>query len=201
MPILPLLAASLLSAPEPDPSLWHGRFDYPTKALRQEQSGAVYLRLWFDPTGREYRCDVLQVFGDAIFAESACKAVRRAKFRPAKSSNGGPSFGATTTLRSYTLAGPEGDSVRGIKTPTEITLEDIPGFANDAIPNFGIAAQVMEDGTVAACEGSDASTPLPLVQAACDRAEQMPRQIGQDAEGNVVSYVSGLRVGPNRATN
>ncbi len=70
---------------------WLTASDYPGKAVANDKSGGVNVRLDVDATGRVTDCHVLEAGGDPIFQGQSCKFLReRARYRPARNAAGAP---------------------------------------------------------------------------------------------------------------
>src|SRR5690349_13417021 len=123
MPILSLVAASLIALPQIDPRNNRRLLDaYPIRALREGKSGAIYVRTWVDPAGKTYRCEVLQHFGGDAFRDVVCKPLLRLRQRPAVGPTGTATYGVVTTVIKYNTPGANDEEVKALRQPADITL-------------------------------------------------------------------------------
>lgn len=77
--------------PRGNPGSWVTSDDYPSRALREERSGTVGVRLSVGTNGRVTSCTVTSSSGHSDLDSEACRLLeRRARFRPAESSSGEP---------------------------------------------------------------------------------------------------------------
>jgi TonB family protein len=85
-PLSPLLA----SPPEPlNKETWIKPDDYPSRAARDEQEGAVRFSVRVSSNGRVEDCSIVSSSGYDDLDETTCKLVaRRARFKPALDENG-----------------------------------------------------------------------------------------------------------------
>ncbi len=58
---------------------------YPSEAIRKEQEGLVMLSVWVSRSGEVQSVEISQSSGVAVLDQSALKAVRKWKFKPARS--------------------------------------------------------------------------------------------------------------------
>jgi protein TonB len=65
--------------------------DYPKEAIRHRWEGTVQVEIAVSPEGRVSGCRIVRSSGYAVLDEKTCDIMRtRAKFTPAKDSNGRP---------------------------------------------------------------------------------------------------------------
>lgn len=189
MPIMSLIAAGLIALPQIDPRNMRRLLDaYPTRALREGKSGAVYVRTWVDPAGKAYRCEELRHFGGDVFRDSVCKPLLRLRQRPAVAPTGTVAYGVVTTVIKYTTPGPNDDEITALPQPADVTLD---GHAE--LSDFRIAVLVDESGGVSHCEGFEGASGN-HVELACGQARALGQPIAGDADGNPVEYVTTLLV-------
>ena len=84
---------SLRSPPTPrgNPGKWLVPDDYPSDALRNEQSAVVAFRLMIDSEGKVSDCIVANINHDEGFAKFTCGLLsQRARFNAAIDANGNP---------------------------------------------------------------------------------------------------------------
>ena len=192
MPVVSLIAASLIALPEIDPRNARSLLDaYPPSAQRQGKSGAIYVRRWVDQAGNTYRCEVLQHFGDDMFREAACKPLLRLRQRPAVSPAGAATYAVLTTMLKYITPGPNDDEIEALQQPADVSLDVNP--VGEHAPDFRIAVMVDEGGSVSHCEGFEGASGN-HVELACGRARELGQLVAGDANGNPVAYVTTLLV-------
>jgi protein TonB len=72
--------------------------DYPPSALRAEEEGTTGFRLEIGPNGRVTNCTVTSPSGSKALDDATCRLMRsRARFTPARDSNGNPTSDSTTS--------------------------------------------------------------------------------------------------------
>lgn len=87
-----------------DPGGWITRNDYPTRAIREEWTGLTRLRLTIGSDGRVAGCEVTSSSGHPELDNVACDRVtRRARFEPARSSDGAAMAGRYETSVRWVL--------------------------------------------------------------------------------------------------
>ena len=192
MPILMLVAAGLIAAPQSDAGLRQTVLNnYPVKAIREAKSGAVRMQVWIDPAGKVYRCEVVQLVGDEVFRTNACKPFAGQVVQHAVALDGSASYGMIAPFMRYVTRGRMEREVRALPDPADITLDRTGAAA--AAHDFKIVVQVEGDGRVSHCEGLE-DAPVGFVERACARATESTQPIGTDEAGTPVRYVSELLV-------
>lgn len=79
------------ATPKGKPGDWVTSDDYPSRALRENRSGVVGLRLDVGADGRATNCTVTSSSGHSDLDSTACQLViRRARFKPATGTDGAP---------------------------------------------------------------------------------------------------------------
>jgi protein TonB len=74
-----------------NPGTWISDADYPSSALRAEESGTTGFRLEIGANGRVTNCTVTSSSGSSALDSATCRLLRsRARFTPAKDQNGNP---------------------------------------------------------------------------------------------------------------
>lgn len=191
MPILSLIAASLIVVPKPDERFIRKVVDdnFPVQAqIGGGQSGAVRARYWLEPDGKVYRCEALQVFGGEIFRPAVCKSIIGFRLGRAAAVGGSSSYGMITSMVFYTVrGGRSGREIQSMQRPADLTL------AGTNSAEIRIAVQVQSDGSVTHCEGIDGAAQA-LVDRACAEAKSRGAPPGTDAAGSPISYVTALIV-------
>ena len=77
------------ASPKGNPGGWATDADYPSSAVRAEESGTTGFRLEVGPDGRATSCSVTSSSGSSTLDEATCRLVqRRARFTPAKDTTG-----------------------------------------------------------------------------------------------------------------
>jgi protein TonB len=79
------------ASPRGNPGSWATTNDYPSRALREEREGTTSFRVTVGPDGRVADCQVTGSSGHPDLDAATCENVRRrARFTPAKDSEGNP---------------------------------------------------------------------------------------------------------------
>jgi protein TonB len=79
------------ATPKGKPGDWVTSDDYPSRALRENRSGVVGLRLDVGADGKATNCTVTSSSGHSDLDSTACQLViRRARFKPATGTDGAP---------------------------------------------------------------------------------------------------------------
>lgn len=80
--------------------------DYPQSAIEREEEGAVTVRLTIGTNGRVSGCDVTSGSGSRSLDSTTCRVLRsRARFTPARDSNGNPTTDSITQRIRWVLSG------------------------------------------------------------------------------------------------
>jgi protein TonB len=80
--------------------------DYPDSALRNEETGTVVVRLHIGTNGRVSGCDVVQSSGHTALDNATCRLLSsRARYTPAKLSDGQPTTDTDTARITWRIAG------------------------------------------------------------------------------------------------
>ena len=192
--MITVLAASLMAVPQVTTRTARNIVQaYPISAMRQGKSGAVTVRIWIDPRGQVYRCEPLQLVGDAVFKQAACKDHRRWRVGVAKAADGTPAYGVLTMLVKYFRAHDEaGDRIQALPDAADMILR-VSSNANQSYPDVRVVVEVASDGTITHCEGIEGTADA-LTQRVCAAAIQQRTHIATDAAGNPVPYVEPLLV-------
>lgn len=83
--------AATKAAPRGAPGNWVTPDDYPSRALREGRTGTTGFRLEIGPNGQVTNCTVTSSSGHADLDAEACRLLtRRARFKPAKGTDGNP---------------------------------------------------------------------------------------------------------------
>lgn len=189
MPIVAFAAASLIALPVPRDSRQLVE-NYPASAIMQEKSGAARIRVLINPNGKPYRCELIQLFGDQVFAKAACDAYSRIQTTVPRKHDGQPAYAVASPLARYTLAGFAGERVRQIPNPVDVGLST----ASVSTPvTFSIAIEVETDGKVSYCEANGEARPE-LLSLACADLQTRGRFVVTNEKGEPVSYVTSLEV-------
>lgn len=190
MPVLSLLAASLI-VPQPDERFMRKVIgNFPAAAQMRNESGAVLVRYWVEPDGKVYRCEPLQVFDGEIFRPAVCKSVIGLRFGRAAGAGGSATYGMLTQTVIYAIQGGRyGPRSRSNPKHADFTLE-VPGAAISST-DIRIAVHVQPDGSVTTCEGLDGAEET-LAEHACTEARSRGAPVGTDPGGSPISYVTAL---------
>lgn len=83
-----------------------GADDYPQDAIRNNETGSTTVRLSVDTRGRVSGCDVTSSSGSRSLDRATCRILQsRARFNPAKLSNGQPTTDTVTQTITWRLQG------------------------------------------------------------------------------------------------
>ncbi|BAV64751.1 energy transducer TonB [Sphingobium cloacae] len=89
-PPAPPVAATRAS-PRSSPGSWLSDADYPSRAQREERAGTAGFKLEIDGDGRVTSCTITSSTGHPDLDEATCRLLpKRARFKPAKGSDGQP---------------------------------------------------------------------------------------------------------------
>ena len=78
--------------------------DYPAAAMRNEEQGTVSIRLTIGSDGRVSGCDIASSSGSSSLDSATCNIIRRrARFTPARDSNGQPTSDSMTQRITWRL--------------------------------------------------------------------------------------------------
>ncbi|MFM5930174.1 MAG: energy transducer TonB [Novosphingobium sp.] len=194
---------NLPAQPQSAPGSWINSFDYPSKALREELTGAVLAELHVNRWGSVADCVIVGSSGHAILDEETCRlVVRRARFFPATDASG-KAIAGTATLR-FVWALPDGPAPQG-QTQYRIATDGYPrgprlenpdwsvlragDYPADALARKSegpslIALDIDAAGKVTGCSVRQSSGDPVLDQAACKLAMQRARFVpGADVAG------------------
>lgn len=189
-------ATVVLAAPQwPERSSREILSDYPTWALREEQSAFVYFELFVDPKGNVQRCDIVASAGNERLAKQVCTMNRRTKMRPAVDINGEPTFGKRRDEIKLVLPGTElGEEVSNLKANAQyqLAVKSLPPEDGNR-KQISLAMQIGRDGLVEACaeKNGDGSA---YSEAACTFLQDDRFAIETGKEGTPVSYVNEVSV-------
>jgi hypothetical protein len=107
-------ATGLLSAPEMLP----GEIQYPSMAIRRNQSAAALMDVVIDPQGVPVGCQTLETFGDEKLADEICDMQGALRYKPATNDAGEPSYGIARLLIKLSIVGTkQGDWVNELYSP------------------------------------------------------------------------------------
>ncbi|WP_245174048.1 energy transducer TonB [Erythrobacter sp. A6_0] len=85
---------------------WAARIqsDYPSSALRRDESGTVTMRITVGANGRVEACSVTGSSGSSALDDAACRGMQRyARYNPALNAAGNPISATTTQSIRYVL--------------------------------------------------------------------------------------------------
>lgn len=98
---------AVAATPRGRPQSWVTTDDYPSSALRAEAQGTTAFRLDVGTDGRVTNCTVTSSSGHSALDDQTCKLLmRRARFNPAKDSNGNATTGVYSSRMKWEI--PEG---------------------------------------------------------------------------------------------
>jgi TonB family protein len=112
------------------------RDDYPASARSRSEEGTTFFRLTIGPDGRAADCAVERTSGSPALDEATCRTLRsRARFTPARDTDGNP---AADTIRSgiaWRLEGPPAEvPFRAPPPPVMVAVEPPPAMRPTAPP-------------------------------------------------------------------
>lgn len=85
----PAIIKAERAKPKGNPASWATTDDYPSSAIRAEESGTTGFRVEVGPDGRVSSCSVTRSSGSSTLDDATCRLVtRRARFAPAKDTSG-----------------------------------------------------------------------------------------------------------------
>ena len=195
--ILLAAAAASLSAPQPvNLRDWFNSDDVPFAAM---QSGRLYLvgfSLVVSPTGEVVECLLDVKSGVREIDQRSCsRPLSRARFRPATSLNGQPSYGVYRTHAHWIVSGRPVDLPKVVVPTIDLKVNRLPdGIASPAIVRVMFA--VDEGGQPSSCmeeppHGPEPGAPQPRLAAiACGEIVRTFRATAlKDRRGKAVSSV------------
>lgn len=198
-----LLLANALAAPTFAPDVVKRIQDYyPIELLRKGVQTSFAAELVFLPDGRVSNCRVVELVGDAAFADHLCRALVGLQGTPARDREGNPSYGIMRKVFSWTISAP------GVKTLQPLSGSQMRLIVNKlpvGVDHIGIllALSMSENGAVVECTRGPAVTdrgkPMEqaseaYVKAACQQAQGVPPLIVRAPTGEKVPYVANLSV-------
>lgn len=108
------LMAAMLALPQMVPN----QIDYPSSALRRNQSAAALLELIVDPEGGLVDCITRATFGDEDLAEDICKLQSNAELTAARDAQGNAAYGVLRVLITYSIIQTEdGRDIHRLQAP------------------------------------------------------------------------------------
>lgn len=88
-PILPTLPDPIAAIPRGDPGSWIMERDYRSRWIRENLSGVASFTLEIDTRGKVSECTITRSTGHDVLDGATCRLLtRRARFNPARNSNG-----------------------------------------------------------------------------------------------------------------
>jgi TonB family protein len=156
--------AAQLSAPL-SKEMWFKGTDTPVAQLAKIGHARVLIRITVDPNGALLGCNVEESSGDALIDGLACKLTRqRARFVPARASDGSPSYGVRR-LPVHWLISPEPLPLQGDMT---VLVNRLPkGLKSPAVVLVAFAAD--SQGRISSCGADDKNRTPELVAMACEQ--------------------------------
>ena len=190
--LLSLISGAVVAATPATPQPWFEFRDYPMKAFEQNAEGVARFELLIAPDGQVADCKIVSSSGNAELDKASCfLASKRAKFRPARNSDGQPLWG---TYRSQALwALPEHHMISPPAPDLEVSLNALPAGTKEP-PAVKLAYSVDQQGNPnpASCTMIPSSLQQPplLVQLGCkELLEQTPRTPVVSPSGQPVAAV------------
>ncbi len=88
----------IAATPRNDPSRWVTDGDYKSRWIREELVGRATFRLDINANGKVENCSITRSTGHAVLDQATCSLIsKRARFKPAKASDGSPTSGVYTS--------------------------------------------------------------------------------------------------------
>ena len=172
--------------------------DYPVEALFNEEQGEVVFILLVGPDGRVRACTVTAASGSPSLDETTCRLMRsRARFTPARRSDGAPEFDTVRSRIAWRLTGEvrQGDAVPVHRARPMRRLSDF--FRHDDFPadvrassspaTAQFTLDITPEGRVGNCTPGRSSGYPAFDEAACRIMQQRARFTpARDRAGNPV---------------
>ncbi len=170
---IPILAAALVIAPQPNVQAQIGPQDYPQAHLEAEHSAAALLEFVVSPDGKIENCRVLSFVGNEALTKAMCRLERQSSWRVARDGDGNPAYGVVRTLFKMTIPGTvDGDRITRMSqaSDVELTVQRLPAGISSPF-DVKVELKVDQSGAVQICQpNSDAVIPSALAKIACDQA-------------------------------
>lgn len=165
--LLSLLAGTVVAANPVTQPPWFSFEDYPMKAFEKKWEGVTRFELLISPDGSIASCKILSSSGHEELDRTTCfLSQKRAKFQPARSTEGQPVWGvyrsqALWALPEHRLSAPPAPDL-------EISVNKIPDGASQP-PAVKLAYAVDAQGNTSACTVMPTSLKQPqaLVDVGC----------------------------------
>ena len=167
--LLSLVSGAVVAATPVTAEPWFEFRDYPMKSFERKFEGVTRFDLLIDPQGRVAGCTVTGPSGDPQIDKATCfLSMKRAKFRPARNSEGQPVWGTYRTQAVWTL--PEDHIDVPAAPDLEVSVNQLPaGTEQPAAVKLAYAVDQHGTPTPGTCTmlPSSLRQPQALVQLAC----------------------------------
>ncbi|MBL8647615.1 MAG: TonB family protein [Sphingosinicella sp.] len=144
--------------------------DYPTASIRRNEEGATLSLVVVDPQGKVVRCETIVSSNHPLLDQAACKAIKRARAKPAKDRNGEIVYGAFKRWNLFFMPAP--GSRPNSPFPESVDVEYIVNRLPDGSPPYAISVvNVVVDaqGTAESCDIAHSGGAPALDAIACDQ--------------------------------
>jgi TonB family protein len=195
--LISILASSVIAATPATPQPWFNfAEDYPMKAFENRWEGVTAFELLIAPDGQVARCTVTKSSGHELFDARTCLiAQKRARFNPARGSNGQPVYGVYRSEAVWAL--PE-HKVNGTAGPDlEINLNKLPAGTTEPAA-VKLAYAVDPEGKTSECTVMPTSLRQPQVLVDIGCKELLNREAGKPVIGLSGQPVSAVKSGAVR---
>ncbi|HKY82707.1 MAG TPA: hypothetical protein VJM09_14680 [Sphingobium sp.] len=186
------LAAALMTPARPlAPESWMRDEDYPMRSLQTAERGYVFVNITTSPTGQPLHCD--PIFPSAL-ATAMCKILLdRARFEPARDSQGTPTYGVYQHLVTFRIPGTTAPR-RPSRAMLDLTVDRLPdGIADPSTVRVHLL--VDGNGHSLTCQPIRHEQAQPervtalLGPTACDQLGATTLPIARDEAGKAVESV------------
>lgn len=173
--LLALISGTVVAATPVTPQPWFEFHDYPMKAFERNSEGVTGFQLLISPDGRVADCSVTSSSGDADLDKASCfLATKRAKFRPARNSDGQAVWGTYRTEALWAI--PEHHVVSTAAPDLEVSLNALPaGTKQPAAVKLAYAVDEQGNPDLASCTVLPSSLNQPQVLAELGCKELLER--------------------------
>ena len=187
---LAIAAAAQLAAPQQLGDLVNA---YPAAAVERGQQGSVAYSVLLDTKGKPLLCSLERVEG-ANFGPMICQAALKARYRPARDSDGKPAHGLIRSTIRFRLPDAPAMPPFGREADLSLNVQPRPGFLEKPT-EIAVTAAIDVDGKIADCafEGNKKEAQLASVACAQLKAQWSGAPVS-DGQGNKWRHVRKLNV-------
>jgi TonB family protein len=163
--LLSLISGTVVAATPVTPQPWFEFHDYPMKAFERNSEGITGFELLISPDGAVASCSVTSSSGDADLDKTSCfLATKRAKFRPARNSDGQAVWGTYRTEALWAI--PEHRLVASAAPDVEVSVNALPaGTMQPPAVKLAYAVDTQGNPDLASCTVLPSSLNQPEVLA------------------------------------